>query len=72
MHDNKEDAVYETYLLMKKLKMIQTEAQMYNHPLYEKIFCQLFQNEIELVFDLDKNGDGTVVKVKLGDGKVLK
>lgn len=69
MHDGKD--TYPTFKLMEKLGLVQNHDDIYNHPLYEKIFCTLHQNEIELVFDFDVNGNGTLLEVKAA-GKILK
>jgi hypothetical protein len=68
MHDSKEDAVYATYKLLEKMGENVTEETVYNHPLYEKIFCQLYQNELTLHFDADKQGNLTFEKVSLQNG----
>jgi len=68
MYDSKDTGP--TFELMKKLGLIKDRNDMYNHPLYEKIFCALHQNEIELIFDFDGAGNGELLKVKAG-GKTL-
>jgi len=69
MHDSKDTS--STLELMKKLKLIKTEDDMYDHPMYEEIFCTLHQNEIELTWEFDKKGKGKLLQVKAG-GRVLR
>lgn len=58
MHDSKEEAIYAAEELLKQLGHISKDADIQEideHPLYETAFCTLYQNEIEIVFDISKD-----------------
>jgi hypothetical protein len=68
IHDNKEDTVEQCFEILKSMGQVQTRDQMYNHPLYEKIFSQLFKNEIAMVYDIDSNGNCVLKEIQSQDG----
>lgn len=59
MHDSKESAVDDCAKILGV-----KEDKVREHSLYEKVFSQIFQNEIGLIFDCDDEGNCTLVGLK--------